>query len=154
MSAIDGMNDKSVPKGVELRADTAIQGLQTAMPSKVTDVTVGAVDYKVPDLTTYAQSLVQPWKDARAAHAVLRQFAQDKPAAYQKLIAFLADLKIGMSSVLGRSSEELTKFGFKPQQNRKPLTSAQKAVRAAKAKLTRAQRHTLGTKQKAALGTA
>ena len=36
-----GINPKSVESGLELRADTAIQGLQTALPSTVTQMTVG-----------------------------------------------------------------------------------------------------------------
>jgi hypothetical protein len=146
------MNQKSVVKGVELRADTAIQGLQTALPSGVTQLLVGSVTYQVPDLLKYAQSLVQPWVDVRDAHATIRQAMLTRPADEKVLVGFLADLRVALQALLGRDSETLTKFGFTPQKPRKPLTPEQKTLRAAKAKLTRKKRGTLGTKQKASLG--
>jgi hypothetical protein len=146
-----GMAAKSVVKGIELRADTAIQGLLTAMPAGVTQLTVGTVTYTLPDLVKYAQSVEQPWKDVRQAHATIHQAMIDRSADKQKLEGFLADLKASLTTVLGRGSATLLQFGFKPQQPRKPLTPQQKVERAAKAKLTRALRHTMGSRQKAAL---
>ena len=151
MTTPKGMDTQSVVRGIELRADTAIQGLQTAMPAGVTQLTVGTVTYQLPDLVKYAQSLEQPWKDARAARATVHQTVLNRPADQAKLEGFLADLKAALSQVLGRNSVVLKEFGFKPQQPRKPLTPQQKVQRAAKAKLTRALRHTAGSKQKAAL---
>jgi len=147
----NGMDKQSVVRGIELRADTAIQGLLTAMPAAVTQLTVGTVTYTLPDLVKYAQSLEQPWKDARAAHATIHQAILNRPTDQAKLDGFLADLKAALSQVLGRNSVVLKQFGFKPQQPRKPLTPQQKVQRAANAKLTRALRHTAGSKQKAAL---
>src|SRR5438445_13262860 len=112
MTAI-GMNQKSVVNGVELRADTAIHGLLSALPAAVTQVTVGTVTYPVADLVKFAQALVQPWKDARAAHAALRQVTQNRPKDYQRPIAFLTDLRFSLSVILGRDNEDLSKFGFK-----------------------------------------
>jgi hypothetical protein len=146
------MNQKSVVKGVELRADTAIEGLQTAVPSGVTQLLVGGTTYTVPNLVTYAQSLVQPWVNVRNAHATIRQEMLTRPADTKALVGFLADLRVALQTLLGRDNEALTKFGFSPQKPRKPLTPEQKTLRAAKAKLTRQKHGTLGSKQKAALG--
>jgi hypothetical protein len=151
MTMNDSINRKSVVKGIELRADTLIHGLETALPAGVTQLIVSGVSIQVVDLIKQVQDDVQPWKDARAAHAALRQFTQDRPAASQKLGALIADAKIAITTIVGRENEVLTNFGFKPQKRRKPLTSDQKAIRAAKARLTRQKRHTLGSKQKAAL---
>jgi hypothetical protein len=146
------MNQKSVVKGVELRADTAIEGLQTALPSGVAQLLVGDTLYQVPNLVKYAQSLVQPWVDVRNAHAMIRQAMLDRPADKKALVGFLADLRVALQTLLGRDSEVLTKFGFSPQKPRKPLTPEQNTLKAAKAKLTRQKHGTLGAKQKAALG--
>jgi hypothetical protein len=144
-------NKKSFSTGVERVADAAIKGLQSAMPAGVTQLTVGKVTYTIADLVKLAEGLVKPWKDSRAAHAVIRQIAETRPEDHQKLSGFLADLKISLSSVLGRDSEELTTFGFIPQRRRKQLTAQELALRAAKAKLTRGLRHTQGSRQKADL---
>ena len=148
-----GMNDNSLPKGIELRADTAIQGLQTALPPTLTQLTVGTVNYQIPALIKFVQDAEEPWKQVRAAHALIRQIIQARPVDYQNLLNILADLKTALATVLGRDSETLTKFGFIPAKRKKPLTTEQKALRAAKAKLTRQKRGTLGSKQKAAIKT-
>ena len=145
------INDKAVIRGIELRADTALHGLQTALPPSVTELIVGTVSYKVPDLITFFQGLEQPWKDARSVRAMLRQIITNRPKDYQLLLNALANLKGALSGVLGHDSEDLTKFGFKPSKPRKPLTPEQKTMRAAKAKLTRQKRGTLGKRQKAAI---
>ena len=145
------LNDKAVIRGVELRADMAVQGLQTALPPSVTQLFLGSTPFTIPDLIGHLQQLEKPWKDARAAHATVRQVVQDRPQDYQNLLSALVDLKGALQGVFGHQSEDLTKFGFKPTKRRKPLTSEQKAVRAAKAKLTRQKRGTLGKKQKAAI---
>ncbi len=147
---VNGLNDKSVVKGVELRADTLILGLQ-ASPPNVPQLVVDGVSYTIADFIKKVQDLEQPFKDARAAHGVLRQFTLDKSTVGKTLVTFLANAKIGLASVLGRDSDKLTAYGFKPFKAAKPLTSEQKTLRAAKARLTRAARHTMGKKQKAAL---
>jgi hypothetical protein len=153
MSDSNSINPKTVPHGIELRADAVIQGLQTALPPSVTQLVVGSVTYAVPDLIKYVQTVEQPWKDARAAHAVLRQIMQSRPKVYQELLDLLANIKASLQGLLGHDSEALTRFGFKPNKRRKPLTVEQKALRAAKAKLTRQKRGTLGKRQKAAIKT-
>jgi hypothetical protein len=50
----------------------------------------------------------------------------------------------------GQNSPQLAKFGLKPRKARAKATSSQLAVRAAKAKATRALRGTKGSVQKAA----
>jgi len=140
---------KSFSTGIERVADAAINGLQSAMPAGVTQLTVGKVTYQIADLIKFAEGLVKPWKDSRAAHAVIRQVSETRPQDQQNLTAFLADLRVSLKSVLGRDSEELRSFGFAPEKRRKKLTSEELALRAAKAKLTRGMRHTMGSRQKA-----
>src|SRR6202043_2574460 len=81
----------------------------------------------------------------------VRQNTQNRPTDKAALEGFLADLKNALCGILGRQNEALTQFGFKPQTTRKPLSPEQKVLRAAKAKLTRQMRHTMGSKQKASL---
>ncbi len=152
MSTDTTINQKSVVRGLELRADTAIHGLQTALPSTVTQLVVGGVTYQVPDLVKAIQEASLSWKDVRSAHAVIREAMADRPAERARLVQLLSDVRDSVRTVVGSASETLTQFGFKPKRPRKPLTPEKKALAAAKAKLTRARRHTLGSKQKEALG--
>src|SRR5271170_1729418 len=100
-NSVNGLAVNAVPRGIELRTDTAIQGLQTALPPSVTQLVVGSVTYTIPNLITYLQGLEKPWKDARAAHAVIRQVIQDRPQDYPKLHDALSNLKGTLQGVLG-----------------------------------------------------
>jgi len=52
---------------------------------------------------------------------------------------------------VGADNQLLAQWGFVVSKPRKPLTSEEKVLRAAKAKLTRQKRGTLGKRQKAAI---
>ena len=154
MSSNDPINEKSVIHGLELRADTVIQGLLKALPPSVTQLTVDTVTYQIPDLVKTVQGAVQPWKDTREAHAVIRQNMANRPADRARLIDLLSGVRDAVKTVVGSRSETLTQFGFKPKRSRKPMSPEKQAIAVAKAKLTRARRHTLGKRQKEALGKA
>jgi hypothetical protein len=143
------MDQKAVVRGEELRLDTLIQGLETSLPSAVTSLIVDGVSYTIPALVKKAQSIADPYKQAREAHAALRQLALTRDADHKAAATFLADMKPVLEGLLGRTSVDLAKFGFKPQSPRKQLTPEQKVVRAQKAAATRAARHTMGARQKA-----
>ncbi|HZV01411.1 MAG TPA: hypothetical protein VFF73_32155 [Planctomycetota bacterium] len=146
-------NSSSIPstKGIELKADLAIQGLLTKLPAGVTQMLVGTTTFQLPDLIKHGQELLQPWKDVRAAHTTIKTAMVTRPSDKKNLEGFLADLKVSLMSIFGRESQSLNDFGMKPQPQKKPLTTEQKALRAAKAKLTRQQRGTLSKTQKAAI---
>jgi hypothetical protein len=61
------------------------------------------------------------------------------------------DLKDGLVSSLGRGNPQLAQFGIAASKQAKPLTSTQKVVKAQKALNTRAMRHTMGPRKKAAV---
>jgi hypothetical protein len=61
----------------------------------------------------------------------------DRPEQLAALQTFLADLKYSVATIVGRDSEELRHFGFKPQRRRRELTAEEKAEAAAKARLTK-----------------
>ncbi len=116
MSANSGMDKDAVVRGVELRLDTLISGLESVLPMGVTELRVGNVTYKIPDLIKAAQELDQPYKAKRAAHSVLRQARLNKERDREAALEFLADAKAALVALHGRKSAELIDYGFKPQQ--------------------------------------
>jgi hypothetical protein len=136
---------------MELRLDTAYDGAQNYWPQGVSQLVVEGVSYNQSGLLAKLTSIESPWKGARDAHATLRQFTQQKPQLTSDATVFLSSLDASLGAQVGQDNEILTKFGFKPKKRRKPLTVEEKALRAAKAKLTRQARGTLGSKQKAAI---
>jgi hypothetical protein len=144
------MAPKAVRHGLELRLDAAVSGLKNA-PKGLTKLTVGGVVYTVADLLKNAEEIEKSWKDARAARALLAAITQNRPKVSEAAREFLADLKAALVAALGRESQELTNFGFQPQQRRAPLTTEQSVLRAAKAKMSPEKRHTMGSRQKESL---
>jgi hypothetical protein len=66
-----------------------------------------------------------------------------------KTKAFVSGLRQALQVAFAGSIDTLADFGLKPRKARAPRTPEQKAAASAKAKATRAARHTMGSKQKA-----
>ncbi|HZU99365.1 MAG TPA: hypothetical protein VFF73_21840 [Planctomycetota bacterium] len=153
MAQSSGLNTQSVPHGTELRLDSAIAGCQNAFPPGVPALPIRNTSFNQADLQTKLVALDAPFKQGRAAHASVRSFTSQKPQYIKDARQFLADLKAALAGAVGSDNELLASWGFKVSKPKKPLTSEQKVLRAAKAKLTRQKRGTLGSKQKAAIKT-
>lgn len=151
MSSSSGLDPKSLSKGIALRFATLLNGLATGLPPGTTTIVVGGKRYTVPDLVKAAQQLDQPFQLRRQAYDTLRQLAISRDADRTAAIEFLAEVKVGLAALFGRKNVDLSKFGFAPAKPRPKMSSEERVLRAAKAKLTREARHTLGRRQKAAL---
>jgi hypothetical protein len=151
MTQNSGLNNQAVSHGIELRLDSAISGCANAFPPGITALQVRNVTFNQADLNAKLVSLDSPFKGARSAHASLRTFTSQKSQYTKDAEQFLADLKAVLAGALGSDNQLLVQWGFKVTKPKKPLTAEQKVLRAAKAKLTRQKRGTLGRKQKAAI---
>ena len=119
MGAISGMDDDAVIRGVELRLETLIAGIESALPTSVTEVKIGTVTFTIPALVAKVQELVRPYKAKRAAHGVLRQARLNRERDREAALEFLADAKAAFVALLGRRNQELVEFGFKPEERRR-----------------------------------
>ncbi len=127
MSTKSGMDDNAVIRGLELRLDTFIAGLETALPAGVTQIKVGRVTFSISDLIAKAKELNQPYKSKRAARSVLRQAALTAEDDREAALDFLADAKAALVALLGRKTAELVDFGFTPQGGRRKKAKSAKA---------------------------
>jgi hypothetical protein len=114
-------------------------------------LTFGSGTYTPAQVETSLSALVglhQGVADARAAlkSKIADEVTQGAPLRSQ-MAAFAAFVKTSFAG----SPDVLADFGLKAKKARTPLTIPQKAASAAKAKATRAARHTMGTKQKMAV---
>ncbi len=148
-----GIDKKAVVRGVEQRVDKAIEGLQGAVPAGVTSLPIRGAMVSIADLVLRGQSADKPYKDMRASRAVIAGLLQTRPKDKETALEFLTDLEAGLVAVLGVDSQVLVQFGFSPRKKRQKLSPEKNVLRAAKARLTRQKRHTLGSRQKEALGT-
>jgi hypothetical protein len=126
-----------------------ISGIQKNSPNIV--LALASQTYTAPQLVTLLESLLTAaslvvtsktsWKDAVTANAKLE-------AQYAPLVT---ELKLIIQAMYSNATTTLADFGLKPKKSRTPLTTEQRAARAAKAAATRKARGTTSKKQKAAI---
>lgn len=145
------VNDDAKSFGAELRLDQAEKGVTVSLPAGVPHVTVRGVVCSQDDVLETIRGFNAPWKEAREAHAVLRRFTAQKARLTKEVASYLGDLCASFAAVLGRESEELANYGFRPLKRRRAATVEEKVLRTAKARLTREKRGTLGKQQRRAI---
>jgi hypothetical protein len=98
-------------------------------------------------------AVLQTRIDARNASVLSRATWQtDVKADHDERVktqAFVSGLRQSLQVAFAGSIDGLADFGLKPRKSRTPRTPEEKAAATAKAKATRALRHTMGSKQKA-----
>ncbi len=138
------------PKGYRLELQQMLQGWQELVPADLTlpssagNLTEASV---VADLQGYLGFYTDLDAHVTGAMEARAQLASQ----LSRVKAYQAALKAAVTSYFGAESPQLVKFGLKPKKARTPLTSAQRAVRAAKVIATRKLRGTKGSVQKAAI---
>ena len=137
--------------GLELRLDTAYEGIDDVWPDGVDKLPLRGKWYTKEEMKALIDAERQPWKKVRAAKAVVRQFSIDKTGHQQTASQLLEDLKATMSTQHGPESETLVTMGFKPRRKRRPLTPAQTLEANVKRQETRKARGIMGRRQREAL---
>jgi hypothetical protein len=131
-----------------------ISGLQTAVPSGKSSITVNAKVYTIAALIAALQVFRQLWTTAEDLTAKLHAAVQARNEQTAPAREFIAEVKPAIVALLGAKNPDLEKFGIKPRRSRKQLTGDQLAIANAKRQATRSQRGDAGARQKALEGTA
>jgi hypothetical protein len=132
---------------LELLAKIA-SALQTKLPAGTVALKVSGVVTPVTSILTSVQTDLALYTDARDARLVERQKVAARDAQDVAVHARIATLHKALEMELGESNAALADFGFKPKQQRRQLTPAEKSAKKAKAAATRAKNGTLGKRQK------
>jgi hypothetical protein len=112
---------------------------------------VGGASFKTSDIVATleacltAASAVQPMRAAWLA--AVKANATQRASARKLVLGVKQQLQV----MFDGSIDTLAEFGLKPRKERTAPTPEQQIVTAARAKATRAARHTMGTKQKKAV---
>jgi hypothetical protein len=124
-------------------------GVEKYLPADETLVVCGK-RWTQAALVAELQAAEQLYTDVRDARAALRQKLLDRQAKVRPHAELVANLADALRGYHGRTSAKLAEHGIRtgarPQRSSQALT-----VAAAKAKLTRKARHTLGPKQRQAI---
>ncbi|MHB1846289.1 MAG: hypothetical protein ACYCWW_15810 [Deltaproteobacteria bacterium] len=146
-SNVNPQAQKSAPKGLYLAFTLLKQGVDSVIPSK-SSVMVGGQSYTQAQLSSKLASAIAIFQAVVDSHNQLKAAVLARAAAVPGLKLQYADIKKAIEAQLGSGSPVLVQFGIHAPKPKAKLTAAQLALRAAKASLTRAARHTLGRKQK------
>jgi hypothetical protein len=120
---------------------------QDTLPSLVIDGT----SYKTADIITTLQGFLNSAATVVSSRATWQAAVQADEQGREKGQTFVSGLKQALHVAFGNSIDMLADFGLVQRKTRAPRTPQQKAASAAKAKATRAARHTMGSKQKTAI---
>jgi hypothetical protein len=140
----------AAPKGFRTKVSQMLAGLQSVIPDG-SSVTVGGQAVAKTDLVTEMTQAIAAYQAADAAVSTTKGMRAQLNAQLPGFHKQYLDLKDGLVSSLGRGSPQLAQFGITAAKTAKPLTPTQKVVRTVKALNTRALRHTMGPRQKAAV---
>jgi hypothetical protein len=91
------------------------------------------------------------YKTARELRAALKAAAREKRERRSPDAGFVKDVKMTIKASLGRKNAVLASYGIAVEKEPVPLTSEELALRAERNRATRAARHTMGSKQRAAI---
>ena len=145
-----GQLTTAVPKELRQKVSQMIAGIQAGVPDG-SNVAVGGVVLAKTDLVNELMQISSAYQaiDAgvMAARAARSQLSAQLPGFHKQYTG----IKDAILALLGRGNPQLAQFGITTSNGSKPLTPAQKVVRAQKALKTRALRHTMGKVQKAAV---
>ncbi len=143
-------NGPSAPKGFEALLVTLLTGLQQLIPAKSTLVVKGATMTQA-QVVSALQAVIAYYAAVRNQKAAMLTALAVRKQQSQAARDLYNQIKAALVAQLGKGNPELGKFGFKVGKTPKPLTSEQKALKAAKARVTRQKRGTKGSAEKAAI---
>lgn len=146
------MSDNQTTPGTVLKQLQALEAGLTDNPLPgMTQIAAGGMVSTVAELIVEVQGYAALYKAAEDAAAAYDKALQAREVAAPAALDRLQQIRAALKGAIGKRNPDLLAFGITPDQEPAPLTVEQKLARAAKAKATRAARHTMGPKQKAAI---
>src|SRR6202000_742338 len=102
-----------------------IKGLEKSIPSTVKTLSVGGQTLTIAQVLKLAEERNANFKSARNPRQELKQLAQQRAQDEKDAVSFLADLRAALIAGFGRKNQILTTFGFRAEEERKPLTRSE-----------------------------
>jgi hypothetical protein len=115
----------------------------------LTFLVIGGTSLKTVDLIGILQARIDSANTAVSTRATWQTGVKADQDERAKTKTIVSGLRQALLVAFAGSIDTLADFGLKPRKQPAPRTPEQKAAAVAKAKATRAARHTMGTKQKA-----
>jgi hypothetical protein len=138
------------PNQVYQKLEQAITGVENDWPATQPSIVIQGNTYTSAQLGAKLQQEVAPLQAVIDARSTLRSALNARDLALPTAAQFIAAFFSVLPQYLPAGADT-TKFGSKPKKPRTALTVAQKQAANAKRAATRAARHIMGKKQRAAI---
>jgi hypothetical protein len=112
-------------------------------------LTIAGTSHPTAAIIAVLQARIDAAKATVPSRAIWQTTVQADRDERAKTKAFVSGIRQAVQVAFAGSIDTLADFGLKPRKTRTPRTPEEKAAAVAKAKATRAARHTMGSKQKA-----
>jgi hypothetical protein len=149
-SAQSGATIVGTGKGLRASLQHLLQGFEAVIPDG-SSLPVGSGNEAKADVVAELTQVLSVYNNAeaqqllaKAARTQVQNASGDNHELYTKL-------KDAVIAYFGKGNPMLTQFGIKPRGKARALTPEQQVLRAAKMRATRAARHVMGSRQKAAV---
>ena len=128
----------------------AITGVEGSWPAAQTTILLQQVAYTPATLVTKLQEEAAPLQAVVDARSTLVSALTNRRTAMPGAVQFIEGFFASLPQYLPPGAD-VSKFGAKPKKARTPLTAEQKVAANTKRTATRAARHIMGKKQRAAI---
>ncbi len=135
---------------VQIADQKLIDGL-TQHASTIPSIAIGGTTYTTAAIIAVLQARIATGNAVTSTRATWQAAVQADRDKQDQSQAFVSGLRTALQVAFAGQIEPLADFGLAPPKPQPHRTPEQKALQAKKAAATRAARHTMGPKQKAAI---
>lgn len=128
-----------------------VNGLASKPPGGQTSLVILGTSITVPDLVTELKGYAATYKAVEDANTEYQRALTARTAIETHAKSRHDAVRAAIKGALGKSNPDLSTYGLTPDREHRPLTVEEQALKVAKAKATRAARHTMGKRQKEAV---
>ena len=128
-----------------------VTGLTDTPPAGVTSMAVNGKSYALADLIALLAGYAGIYLAAEKAEEAHRLALESRAAIEEDAEKLLQGTRGVVKTMVGKTSSTNTQYGITPNKKPAPLSPEKAVVKVAKAKATRAARHTMGKNQKKAI---
>jgi hypothetical protein len=145
------MSQQSNPATVKAELEGLIQGLTKSPPGGHSVLVVGGQNVVIADLVNELQGHAAKYRAVDEAEKQYKKSLADRDAIEEQAMARCKQVRAAVKGTLGATNPALADYEIAPHKPRRTLTTDEEAAKVAKAKATRAARHTMGKRQKEAI---
>jgi hypothetical protein len=126
-------------------------GLASKPPGGQTSLVIQGVSITIADLVTEVQGYAAAYQAVEDADLEHQKALAARAAIEAKVRRRRDSVRAAITGALGKMNPGLATYGITPDKEHRPLTVEEEILKVARAKATRAARHTMGKKQKEAI---